>query len=133
MERRSALLEAELARARGDPKSDRGLVVTLNDVLFDTGSATLRPGGRRLVARLAEFLREYPERTLAIEGFTDSVGDDAYNQELSERRAAAVRIAHDGGGNRRVAHPRRAGTARRFRWPATTRRRAASAIAASRS
>ena len=57
-------------------KSDRGLVVTLNDVLFDSGSATLRPGGQRLVARLAEFLREYPERTLAIEGFTDSVGNE---------------------------------------------------------
>ncbi len=69
------------------------MVVTLSDVLFDTGSATLRPGGQRVVARLAEFLREYPERTLAIEGFTDSVGNDSYNQVLSERRAAAVRLA----------------------------------------
>ena len=47
----------------------------------------------RLVARTSEFLREYPERTLAIEGFTDSVGDELYNQQLSERRAAAVRLA----------------------------------------
>jgi outer membrane protein OmpA-like peptidoglycan-associated protein len=89
---RSALLEREL-RELAATKSDRGLVVTLNDVLFDSGSAALRPGGQRLVARLAEFLREYPERTLAIEGFTDSVGNDLYNQELSERRAAAVRVA----------------------------------------
>ena len=68
-------------------------MVTLNDVLFDPGSAMLRPGGRRLVARLAEFLREYPERTIAIEGFTDSAGSDAESQELSERRAAAVKNA----------------------------------------
>jgi len=89
---RNALLESEL-RELAATKSDRGLVVTLNDVLFDSGSSTLRPGGMRLVARLAEFLRAYPERTLAIEGFTDSVGDDGYNQQLSERRAAAVRLA----------------------------------------
>ena len=74
-------------------KSDRGMVVTLNDVLFDPGSATLRPGGQRLVARLAEFLRGYPERTIAIEGFTDSAGSDVENQEVSERRAAAVKLA----------------------------------------
>jgi outer membrane protein OmpA-like peptidoglycan-associated protein len=89
---RSSALEAQL-RELAATRSDRGLVVTLNDVLFDTGSATLRPGGQRLVARLAEFLREYPERTIAIEGFTDSVGNETYNQALSERRAAAVRLA----------------------------------------
>ena len=92
MEQRNAMLEAEL-RELAATKSDRGLVITMNDVLFDSGSATLRPGGRRLVARMAHFLREYPERTLAIEGFTDSAGDDLYNQQLSERRAAAVQIA----------------------------------------
>ena len=91
-EARSATLEAEL-RELAATKSDRGLVITMNDVLFDSGSAMLRPGGVRLVARMSEFLREYPERTLAIEGFTDSVGDELYNQQLSERRAAAVRLA----------------------------------------
>jgi outer membrane protein OmpA-like peptidoglycan-associated protein len=91
-ELRSSVLETQL-RELAATRSDRGLVVTLNDVLFDTGSATLRPGGQRLVARLAEFLREYPDRTIAIEGFTDSVGSDALNQALSERRAAAVRLA----------------------------------------
>ena len=91
-EARSATLEAEL-RELAATKSDRGLVITMNDVLFDSGSAMLRPGGLRLVARMSEFLREYPERTLAIEGFTDSVGDELYNQQLSERRAAAVRLA----------------------------------------
>jgi outer membrane protein OmpA-like peptidoglycan-associated protein len=92
IERRNAMLEAQL-RELAATKSDRGLVITMNDVLFDSGSAALRPGGRRLVARLSEFLREYPERTLAVEGFTDSVGDDLHNQQLSERRAAAVQIA----------------------------------------
>jgi outer membrane protein OmpA-like peptidoglycan-associated protein len=91
-EARAALLETEL-RELAAIKTDRGMVVTLSDVLFDTGSATLRPGGQRVVARLAEFLREYPERTLAIEGFTDSVGGESYNQVLSERRATAVRVA----------------------------------------
>ncbi|HTR59090.1 MAG TPA: OmpA family protein [Casimicrobiaceae bacterium] len=91
-QQRNAVLESEL-RELAATRTDRGLVVTLNDVLFDTGSAQLRPGGQRLVARLADFLREYPERTLAIEGFTDSVGGDTYNQELSERRAASVRVA----------------------------------------
>lgn len=89
---RNATLEREL-RELAATKSDRGLVVTLNDVLFDSGSSDLRPGGQRLVARMAEFLREYPERTIAIEGFTDSVGDDQYNQTLSERRASSVRVA----------------------------------------
>lgn len=89
---RNAILESEL-RELAATKSDRGLVVTLNDVLFDSGSATLRPGGQRLIARLATFLREYPERSLAIEGFTDSVGSPNFNQQLSERRAAAVRVA----------------------------------------
>lgn len=91
VQQRNATLESELRELMAT-RSDRGLVVTLNDVLFDSGSAALRPGGQRVVARLAEFLREYPERTLAIEGFTDSVGDDTYNQQLSERRAAAVRV-----------------------------------------
>lgn len=89
---RSATLENEL-RELSATRSDRGLVVTLSDVLFDTGSANLRAGGRSLVARLAEFMRAYPERTLAIEGFTDSVGGASYNQILSERRADAVRVA----------------------------------------
>ena len=65
----------------------------MNDVLFDPGSDMLRPGGQRLVARLAEALRLYPERTIAIEGFAEATGSDAQSLELSERRAAAVRLA----------------------------------------
>ena len=89
---RSGMLEREL-RQLAATKSDRGTVITLNDVLFDPGSALLRPGGQRLVARLAGLLREYPERTIAIEGFSDSSGADAQNLALSEQRATAVRLA----------------------------------------
>jgi outer membrane protein OmpA-like peptidoglycan-associated protein len=87
-----ALLAAELRDIKATP-TDRGMVITLGDVLFDTGSAKLRPGALRVVARLAVFMREHPDRTLAIEGFTDSVGSSLVNEELSRRRAEAVRAA----------------------------------------
>jgi len=89
---RRAMVDKEL-RELAATKSDRGIVITLNDVLFDPGSSMLRPGGQRLVARLGDFLREYPDRTIAIEGFTDSAPTDALSLELSERRAATVRVA----------------------------------------
>ena len=74
-------------------QTDRGIVLTLGDVLFDTGEAELRSGGERTVARLADFMDEYPERRVRIEGHTDSVGPAEFNQRLSERRAQAVRNA----------------------------------------
>jgi len=87
-----AMLAAELRDIKANP-TDRGMVITLSDVLFDTGSAKLRPGALRVVARLAVFMREHPDRTLAVEGFTDSVGSSLVNEELSRRRAEAVRAA----------------------------------------
>ena len=74
-------------------RSDRGLVITLGDVLFDTGKAELKSGADRQLNTVAAFLAEHTERRVLIEGFTDSVGADQYNQELSERRATAVRSA----------------------------------------
>lgn len=71
-------------------QSDRGLVLTLGDVLFDTGRATLRAGAMSGIQRLAEFLVKTPGRTVIIEGHTDSVGSEALNQTLSENRASAV-------------------------------------------
>jgi outer membrane protein OmpA-like peptidoglycan-associated protein len=71
-------------------KTPRGMVITLGDVLFDTNQAQLKSGGERNVQKLAEFLKRYPQRTVLIEGFTDSVGSDSSNQVLSERRAQAV-------------------------------------------
>jgi outer membrane protein OmpA-like peptidoglycan-associated protein len=88
----SARLAAELRELQAQP-TDRGMVVTLSDVLFDTGRAELRPGAMRVLQRLADFMREYPDRIVAVEGFTDSVGPDAYNEDLSRRRAEAVRSA----------------------------------------
>lgn len=68
----------------------RGLVVNLSDVLFDTGKYTLRPMAREKLAKISGIVLAYPDLRLAIEGNTDSVGSDAMNQDLSERRAGAV-------------------------------------------
>ena len=91
-ERRAAALEAQL-RELNAKKTDRGMVITIGDVLFDSGQAQLRSGGLQSMDRLAVFLKTYPQRTATIEGFTDSVGGDASNQALSQRRAQAVRAA----------------------------------------
>jgi outer membrane protein OmpA-like peptidoglycan-associated protein len=71
----------------------RGLVLTLGDVLFDTNKATLNPGAGRKLDELAQFLNEHPDRRVQIDGFTDSTGSDAYNEDLSQRRADAVKQA----------------------------------------
>lgn len=91
-EDRAKALERELADLKGK-KTDRGVVVTLGDVLFDTGMATLKPGAYSTIERLATVLKEDPQRKVLIEGHTDSVGSDEYNQSLSERRAASVQAA----------------------------------------
>jgi outer membrane protein OmpA-like peptidoglycan-associated protein len=91
-----AATQAELSNARQElqnlqaKQTDRGMVMTLSDVLFDTGKATLKPGAGRDLDRLAQALKDNPNTRVKIEGFTDSVGSDAYNQSLSERRAEAV-------------------------------------------
>jgi len=92
----AAATQAELTNARQELQSlqakqtDRGMVMTLSDVLFDTGRATLKPGATRDLDRLAQALKDNPNTRVKIEGFTDSVGSDSYNQGLSERRAQAV-------------------------------------------
>lgn len=91
-ETRTRQLESQLAELNAN-KTERGLVVTLHDVLFDTNRARLKPGGVREVQKLADVLDKHPQRTVAIEGFTDSTGSDERNQELSEQRANAVRDA----------------------------------------
>jgi outer membrane protein OmpA-like peptidoglycan-associated protein len=84
--------QAELADLHAK-QTDRGTVITLGDVLFDTGRAELKPGAFKPVSELARFLREHPERRVLIEGFTDNVGGDDLNQALSQRRADTVRSA----------------------------------------
>jgi outer membrane protein OmpA-like peptidoglycan-associated protein len=86
---RVAELESQLADLNAK-QTDRGLVVTLGDVLFDTGKSQLLPGGSRNVTKLAEFFMKNPDRTASIEGHTDNVGSAAMNYALSERRANAV-------------------------------------------
>jgi outer membrane protein OmpA-like peptidoglycan-associated protein len=71
--------------------SARGLIVNMSDVLFDTGSYTLKPGAREKLAKISGILLAHPGLTLQIEGHTDSVGTDDFNQQLSERRADSVR------------------------------------------
>ncbi len=74
-------------------ETERGLQLTLQDVLFDFNAADLKSGAERQMAKLADFLSAYPNRQVSIEGFTDSVGSDTYNQNLSEQRAGSVRDA----------------------------------------
>lgn len=71
-------------------ETERGLVLTLGSVLFETNKATLQTGAQRTVQKVAEFLNQYPQRKILIEGFTDDRGSDDYNQKLSEQRAQAV-------------------------------------------
>ncbi|WP_158229031.1 OmpA family protein [Chitinimonas sp. BJB300] len=87
--RRVAMLEQALAAKQ----TDRGLVVTLNDVLFDFGRANLRPSGLTAVRKLAMVMRDYPERRVLVEGHADSTGPTEYNQTLSERRAEEIKKA----------------------------------------
>lgn len=96
-EQRAAAAERELQELRARP-TDRGAVITLGDVLFETASATLQPGAMQQIARLATFLAENPERTVLIEGHTDSRGSADYNLGLSQRRADSVRNALIGAG-----------------------------------
>lgn len=74
-------------------KTERGLVITLGDVLFSTNKAQLESGGSRNVQKLADFLNQYPQHKVLVEGYTDSTGSNDLNQELSDRRANAVRTA----------------------------------------
>lgn len=71
--------------------SARGLIVNMSDVLFDTGSSTLKPGAREKLAKISGILLAHKGLTLQIEGHTDSVGTDDFNQQLSERRSDSVR------------------------------------------
>jgi outer membrane protein OmpA-like peptidoglycan-associated protein len=72
--------------------TDRGLVLTLGDVLFTSGKADLRSGATGSLDKLAAFLVRYPERTVTIEGHTDDVGSEEFNMRLSGQRAESVKF-----------------------------------------
>ncbi|HEX2113558.1 MAG TPA: OmpA family protein [Alphaproteobacteria bacterium] len=89
--------QAEAARLRQElqnmqsRQTERGVVLTLGNVLFQTDSAELVPGAAQQMDQLATVLRQHPDYTVEIDGFTDSTGSDAYNLALSQRRAESVR------------------------------------------
>jgi len=85
-------LEEELAALKAK-KTDRGIVMTLGDILFVTAKADLMPGAQRTIDQLAAFLNKYQTRKLVVEGHTDSRGSEAYNMTLSQHRADSVRSA----------------------------------------
>ena len=87
-QRLAALLENMQAS-----QTSRGIVLTLDDVLFDTGKAQLKSGAERSIEQIASFLKENPDRRVQVEGFTDSQGADNYNLELSQSRADSVAMA----------------------------------------
>ena len=90
------LREAEIQHLKDKlnaKQTERGSLITFADVLFDLNKAELKPAAHRNVLQLAEFLRENPTRKVLIEGFTDSTGSAAYNLQLSEQRAQAVKRA----------------------------------------
>jgi OmpA-OmpF porin, OOP family len=87
---RATQLEQEL-KALQAKETERGLELTLGDVLFEVNKADLKPGAMRNLYQLVEFLKQNPNRQVSIEGHTDSSGSEAYNFELSQRRAEAIR------------------------------------------
>ncbi|MBU6260413.1 MAG: OmpA family protein [Burkholderiales bacterium] len=91
-EQRNRMLESQL-RDLNAKQTERGMVVTIGDLLFDTDRAQLKPGGRQPIERLGAFLQQYPRRKARIEGYTDSTGSASHNLALSGRRADAVRAA----------------------------------------
>jgi outer membrane protein OmpA-like peptidoglycan-associated protein len=86
-----AKLSAQLNSILQTRDSARGLIVSMSDVLFDTGQYSLKPGAREKLAKVAGILLAYPSLDIAVGGYTDNVGGDAMNQTLSENRAGAVR------------------------------------------
>ena len=89
---KSAQLEAQMADLQAK-KTERGMIITIGDVLFGTDQARLTPDGMNSVRKLADVLAQNPTRSVLVEGFTDSTGTAGHNQELSERRAGAVAAA----------------------------------------
>jgi outer membrane protein OmpA-like peptidoglycan-associated protein len=84
-------LSEQLNRILQTRDSARGLIVSMSDVLFDTGKYSLKPGAREKLAKVAGILIAYPGLNIEVGGYTDNVGGDSMNQTLSENRAGSVR------------------------------------------
>jgi outer membrane protein OmpA-like peptidoglycan-associated protein len=90
-EQMRARLRDQLNQVLATRETARGLIVNMSDVLFDTGQYTLKPGAREKLAKVSGILLAYPNLQLQVEGYTDNVGSDEFNQTLSDKRAEAVR------------------------------------------
>jgi len=86
-----AQLSEQLNKILATRDSARGLIISMSDVLFDTGKYSLKPGAREKLAKVAGILIAYPGLNIEIDGYTDNVGGDEMNQTLSENRASSVR------------------------------------------
>jgi outer membrane protein OmpA-like peptidoglycan-associated protein len=86
-----AQLSEQLNKILATRDSARGLIVSMSDVLFDTGQYSLKSGAREKLAKVAGILIAYPGLNIEVGGYTDNVGGDEMNQKLSENRASAVR------------------------------------------
>ncbi len=84
-------LKAQLNQVLATRETARGLIVNMSDVLFDFNKYTLKPEAREKLAKVSGILLAYPGLSLQVEGYTDNIGSDDYNQKLSEERADAVR------------------------------------------
>jgi outer membrane protein OmpA-like peptidoglycan-associated protein len=104
MDAEQARMETELMQAQAGQLSqelselearqtERGLAITLNNILFDANSSDLKQDADHTLDKIADVLQEYPDHIMMIEGFTDSMGSDDYNENLSRLRAAAVKDA----------------------------------------
>lgn len=89
------MMELSELKAR---QTERGIVLTIGDVLFAFGKSNLSPKAYRNVDKLSDFLKNYPKRNVLVEGHTDSIGTDEYNQDLSQKRADSVKekLVEDG-------------------------------------
>lgn len=104
VQQQNAQLQQRLSELQAKP-TERGMLVTLGDVLFEYNRAEVKPGAQASLRKLADFLQQYPNRQVLIEGYTDDTGSAAYNEALSLRRAEAVDSALVGMGvaSQRVA------------------------------
>lgn len=96
-QQQAAQLQLRLNDMQAQP-TERGMLVTLGDVLFEFNRAEVKPSAQASLRKLADFLQQYPARKVLIEGFTDNIGAPVYNQALSQRRAEAVDSALAGMG-----------------------------------
>jgi outer membrane protein OmpA-like peptidoglycan-associated protein len=98
LEQAMAQLQSLVVEITDLKQTPRGLVISLSDILFDLGQASLKSGADANVRKISAVLKQYPDHQISIEGYTDSTGTDAFNQQLSENRARAVRDALVAGG-----------------------------------